>query len=645
MTTPVFSEKLDSLPGTLDLLRDYDANGMAKALAAGAKRHALAIGSGGSAIAAEYLARCRETLGLGPTTVQTPMRAVLDESALTESDVWLFSAGGDNPDAVAACRAAFDRNAKSVHLVTRGQDGAAADLIRRTGGTVHVVPVADRKDGYLATHSILATMVGLLFACDMVSGEPSGAKRLLDVVSSRLVGMRDSFVRETRFSGLEGTSRGDTLLVVADTRLSAAALLLDTSVWEASLCHVQSTDFRNFAHGRHGWLHHRASETVLLALTGGDSESSWSAIDGLLPSSSRRIAMDYGACGRIENVLAAIDGLGLVEAMGAAVGIDPGKPGIGEFGRPIYEGRSLADLSAALPANVRHKRAAMAKADSWDGGSDPLHLVGEARLRILAGAEIGGVVMDYDGTVVTTAGRFGPPDSQIVEELIRLHGLGLRIGFATGRGGSAGEELRKVLPSEMLAAIPIGYYNGGHLRSADVDVDEDPAVADQAISDTAAWLRERGDLFADHNFKHRAVQITVEMDSLLHPYRFPADVRDCAAFADGRVRVTGSGHSYDITPAASSKLVVVQELRVGLPAGKEVLCFGDSGSRPGNDHALLSHPFGISVGDVCAAADGCWSMFGAHPIGPEALLRILRSLVASDAGGIRLDLASLGLDR
>ncbi|OZA93518.1 MAG: hypothetical protein B7X57_04770, partial [Erythrobacter sp. 34-65-8] len=106
MITPVFSEKLDSLPGTLDELRSFDASGMANALAGGGRRHAVAIGSGGSAIAVEYLARCRETLGLGPTTVQTPMGVVLDESALTGSDVWLFSAGGDNPDAVAACRAA-----------------------------------------------------------------------------------------------------------------------------------------------------------------------------------------------------------------------------------------------------------------------------------------------------------------------------------------------------------------------------------------------------------------------------------------------------------------------------------------------------------------------------------------------------------
>ncbi|MCU0733049.1 MAG: HAD hydrolase family protein, partial [Hyphomonas sp.] len=333
------------------------------------------------------------------------------------------------------------------------------------------------------------------------------------------------------------------------------------------------------------------------------------------------------------------------EAFGNSVGIDPGKPGIGEFGRPIYESRSLVELAETLPANVRHKRAAMAKADSWDGGGDPLHMVGDARLRALADASIGGIVMDYDGTVVTTDGRYGPPDPQIVEELVRLHSLGLRIGFATGRGGSAGEELRKALPQEMLTAVPIGYYNGGHLRAAHVDIDADPASADDAIAATAGWLEERGDLFAEHRFKHRAIQITVDMDRLRHPYRFAADLRDCPAFADGRVRVTGSGHSYDIVPASSSKLAVVRELRNGMPADAEVLCFGDSGSRPGNDHALLSHSFGISVGDVCAAADGCWSMFGFHPVGPEALLRILRSLVASDAGGIRLDLASLGLDR
>lgn len=645
MTTPAFSEKLDALPSTLELFRDYDAGAMAGAIARGARRHALAIGSGGSAISAEYLACCRDTLGLGPTTVQTPMQAVVDQHELTQSDVWLFSAGGNNPDAVAASRAAVDRKAKSLHLVTRTPSGSAASIVQQAGGAVHVVPVADRKDGYLATHSLMASMIALLLACDVVSRDPHGPEHLLSQLAARLVAMRDDVVRSSRLAAFSTLRRSDTVIVTGDPLLKPMSVLLDTSIWEASLCHVQTVDFRNLAHGRHGWLHHRTSETLILALTGSDTRATWSAIADLIPPSLRRMEIDHGTCGRFHNVLATIDALGIIEAMGAAVGIDPGRPGGGEFGRTIYEDRSLAELADTLPPHVRHKRAAMAKADVGDPAGDPLHLIGRKRLEALAGTDIGGAVFDYDGTVVTTAARWSVPNKEIVNELVRLHQLGLRIGFATGRGGSAGEDLRKVLPLDMLASIPIGYYNGGHLRSADVNIDEDPALANPAITETAAWLEERGDLFTKHELKHREVQITVDMDKLLHPYRFAIDLRGCAPFADGRVRVMGSGHSYDIVPVASSKLAVVETVKAGLPLGSEVLCFGDSGSRPGNDHTLLSHPFGISVGDACGMANGCWSLFGARPTGPKALLQILRALLPSDAGRIRLDIASLRLDR
>lgn len=645
MTTPVFSGKLNALPATLELFRGYDAGLLAGGIAQGTRRHALSIGSGGSAIAAEYLARCRDTLGLGPTTVQTPMQAVVDQHDLTESDVWLFSAGGDNPDAAAASRAALDRMARTLHLVTRNPGGSAAGIVERGGGTVHVVPVADEKDGYLATHSLLASVIAILLACDAVSRDPRGTAQLLDALASCLADMRDPDTRASRATGLATLRRTDTVVVTGDPLLRPMSVLLDTSIWEASLCHVQTTDFRNLAHGRHGWLHHRLDETLILALTGTETRTTWSAIEALLPTTVRRSTIDQGSCGRLDNVLAVIDGLGIIEAMGAVLGVDPGKPGIGEFGRPIYDDRSLADLADALPPHVRHKRAAIAKSDAHDPADDPLHLVGRDRLEALTNAEIGGAVFDYDGTVVTTAGRWSVPGQEIVDELVRLHRAGLKIGFATGRGGSAGEDLRKVLPADILPAILIGYYNGGHLRTADVNIDHDHAMADPAITETAAWLDERGDLFLRQEFKHREVQITIDMDNLRHPYRFPVDLEGCAPFADGRVRVLGSGHSYDIVPATSCKLVVVEALSTTLPAGVEVLCFGDSGSRLGNDHALLSHRFGISVGDVCGAANGCWSLFGARPMGPEALLRILRALLPSDAGRIRLDVASLGLDR
>ena len=644
MTTPVFSGKLDTLPATLELFRAYDAGALSSRIAQGARRHVLSIGSGGSAIAAEYLARCRDTLGLGPTTVQTPMQVVLDQHDLMASDVWLFSAGGDNPDVVAASRAALDRKARRLDLITRNPDATAANIVKHGGGTVHVVPVAESKDGYLATHSLLSSVVALLLACDSASRDPRGTLRLLDRLSSHLTEMRNHATRELRIASLAHLRRNDTVLVTGDPLLRPLAVLLDTSIWEASLCHVQTTDFRNMAHGRHAWLYHRQEETLILALTGLDSRPTWAAIDAVLPTSLRRLAFDHGACGRLENALALVNGLGVIEAMGSVLETDPGKPGIGDFGRSIYDDRSLADLAETMPAQVRHKRAAIARSDAHNPADDPLHMIGRDRMEALSQAEIGGAVFDYDGTIVTTDGRWSVPDHAIVEELVRLHRAGLMIGIATGRGGSAGEDLRKVLPADMLPSIPIGYHNGGHLRTADVNIDHDHPLADPAITETAAWLRGRGDLFLRHEFKHREVQITVDMERLCHPYRFPVDLGKCAPFADGRVRVMGSGHSYDIVPAASSKLVVLEMLKARLPAGAEVLCFGDSGSQPGNDHALLSHRFGISVGDVCGAAHGCWSLFGAGPIGPDALLRILRALRPVEVGRIRLDVGSLGLD-
>src|SRR3546814_490377 len=184
--------------------------------------------------------------------------------------------------------------------------------------------------------------------------------------------------------------------------------------------------------------------------------------------------------------------------MGTVLDIDPGKPGIGEFGRLIYDDRSLVDLAEAMPPHVRHKRAAIARSDAHDPADDPLHLIGRNRLEALAQAEIGAAVFDYDGTIVTTVGRWSVPDQELVDELVRLYRLGLKIGFATGRGGSAGEDLRKVLPADMLPSIPIGYYNGGHLRTADVDINHDHAAADPAIAETAAWLNGRSDLFLLH---------------------------------------------------------------------------------------------------------------------------------------------------
>ena len=609
----------------------------------GGGRHALAVGSGGSAAVAEYLARCRDTLGLGPTNVQSPMQVVLETQDLSQSDVWLFSAGSQNSDIVASVRAALDRGAANIHLVTCNPDGEAACLLSTRGGRIHIVPVSERRDGFLATHSLLSSVTALLLAADLVAGGPSRSSQLLASLAARLKGRRDTFIDGASRKLLTTLRPTDTLLIVADPLLRPVSVLLETSVWEASLCSVQVTDIRNFAHGRHSWLHHRGLETFMLALTTVDSRSIWTAISNIVPYSIRRFAQEYSAGGRLDIALAIIDGLVLVETIGETLGIDPGSPGIADYGREIYNDQSLVRFAGPLLPNVRHKRAAIAKADTFDPACKPLDAICSEWLTALANAVIVGAVLDYDGTIVATTERWSLPNKLITIELIRLLRLGLRLGIATGRGGSAGETVRSLFPADMLNLILIGYYNGGHVRSAEVNIEHDPAQTDPDIRDVEAWLDANPDLFTEMAFKSQAVQITINKNKLCRPYRFPSNFGRCAAYSDGRVKVLESGHSYDIVPKASSKLAVVDALSSSLSADSIVLRLGDSGAKTGNDHELLTHAHGISVGEVCGAADGCWSLFGSDLQGPDALLRILRSLLPVEHGKFCLDLPTLGL--
>src|SRR3546814_15575147 len=88
------------------------------------------------------------------------MQFVVGAADISGSDVWLFSAGADNPDVVAAVRSAFSRQARSVHVVTRRPSGLAATEAAAAGGHFHTVPVAEPKDGYLETHSLIAPVAG-----------------------------------------------------------------------------------------------------------------------------------------------------------------------------------------------------------------------------------------------------------------------------------------------------------------------------------------------------------------------------------------------------------------------------------------------------------------------------------------------------
>ncbi len=644
MSTPDFTAKLDALGDTLALLGSFDLDPLASALDCSCRRSIVAVGSGGSHIAASHLARCRETLGHGITLVQTPMQLVLDMGSLVGTEVWLFSAGANNADLAAAAYTAEARGCSCLVLCTRNPDGAVAQWVGDRGGEIVAVPVADSKDGFLATHSLLSTIVAVLLASDAQCGNVRGANAIVGDMERHIDRSRERKVRQQRRDAFAGLTSDTTLIVLADPRLHPLTRLLETSIWEAALCTIQVSDFRNFAHGRHTWLHHHPQRAFILSLTGEGSRAVWETIRLNLPSSIPVVSSDHGDCGRLANTFSAVDGLCWIEAMGDAVGVDPGKPSAGRFGKTMYNDPVLLTVAATLSSQARHKLASAVIADSGARPAEVMKTAFEEKMTALCETEFEGLVMDYDGTVVTTEGRFDPPDEEIVEELIRLNREGMAIGFASGRGKSLGRVLRDAFPAEITAQILVGYYNGGHLRAADVDITDDRPAPDPAIGEIATWLAARPDLFLNGEMDRKEIQIEMNMANLRSPHRFPAELMRCPAIADGQARVLSSAHSFDIVPSSSSKLRVIDAIEKASESGGAVLSIGDSGTITGNDHALLARPHGISVDTVCPDLAGCWSLFGSRLTGPAALLRILRAMLRSDLGGIRLNRDALGLD-
>ncbi len=637
----VFSTKLDDIRETLRLGLSSDVNSLSVALLSGASGLGMAVGSGGSTISAEYLRVCRNTLGSSPTLVQTPMEFVLGLEELSQAQVYLFSAGGNNPDILAAHDAAVVRSADAIHVVT---NNAASELARRCAASqksfLHVLPVADPKDGFLATHSLMSTVAALLTASDRVSNhaiDGTLADRYLFDADEILARQSRQSLTQT-FASLR---RSDTILLLHDPRLMPVGLLIETSVWEAGLCGVQRTDHRNFAHGRHVWLEKRPAETMLISLAGAETRAIWKNIDRSVPSDIRRFSIDLGNCGRFQNAIGILRALTIVEALGRATGIDPGKPGAGPFAKNIYESPGLEKLAEELPAAVRHKRASMLSCDDPDSGNvDLLQSLAALKARFMSGT-FAGVVLDYDGTIVSAEGRYDSPGAEIVAELNRLLDEGVRLAIATGRGGSAGEQLRNVIPNTHHAKILVGYYNGAYIRSLDIDIRSDPPPADAVITQVIAWLDRNPNLFKKHKFRKSAVQAAIEISDLKDVVEFQR--RLFSEFGDAAdVRMSRSAHTVDICLKRTCKTAVVNALAYLVDAPAEsILCIGDRGEPFGNDYAMLGMPYGISVDQVCGRPDVCWSFFGRSKTGPRALLHILRALSRGPDGLTKLDVDTL----
>jgi hypothetical protein len=423
---------------------------------------------------------------------------------------------------------------------------------------------------------------------------------------------------------------------------------LESKFTEAAIGNLQIADYRNFAHGRHHWLAKRADDSGVLAFVSSTDQAVAERTLALIPNEIPQVALSIEGPPESVLIMSLIAALKITGWAGAARGIDPGRPGVPEFGRKLYhlplpkehrrDGRPTVHDRDAI-AIERKSGLSLARLIKRDELGRWIAALQGFRER-LAGESFAGIVLDYDGTVVDTRERFLPPRGEIVDQLVRIARSGAHVAIATGRGVSVKRDLRTALPPDIWEQVIIGYYNGAEIFTlADERVPDRAARVCDSLAAVAAALREQSELSDIADQTDRRFQITLEARRPIPESRLWELAQQTVLMAGQRhATITRSSHSVDIVSEGVSKLNVVERLREVVGAGS-VLAIGDRGRWPGNDYELLKEAFGLSVDEVSLDPTTCWNLAPRGQRGIAATLCYLKAITA-EGGRLRFEESS-----
>jgi hydroxymethylpyrimidine pyrophosphatase-like HAD family hydrolase/fructoselysine-6-P-deglycase FrlB-like protein len=594
---------------------------LARSVANIARRDAVFVGSGGSLTSAHFATFLHGRMTGRVAQTITPYELASIDRVLTDAAVLICSAGGSNPDVIAAAHVAVKRApAQLVAITTRIGSPLEAELVNAGWPRCHAFATPTRKDGFLATNSLLATIVLLIRAYELFAGAVASLPSTLDeLIHPGLT--RPQFLK--RLHAVAGTAlERDTLVVLYGTTTKPAAMDIESRFTEAALGCVQPADYRNFAHGRHHWLaRHGKSTGVIAFATAGDdvARKTLALLPGAIPR--HEVVVAPGVAGA---AAAVFQSLFLASVAGQHIGIDPGRPHVPTFGRKLYHLRAMP-APFARHGERSHERMHLAIERKTDLPIPALAARGEldqwvehftAFVKRLASARIRAIAVDYDATLCGADRRLIGPSAAIIKRLNTILDAGWIVAVATGRGKSVRETLRKhITTASRRARLIVGYHNGAEIGSlADVDCPPgEPPLAEELVA-IAAGLRDCSIITRHATFVAKGRQIAIEL-------RAGGDARAVyeeacrlvrARAQCGRISVVTSSHSVDVLAGGISKLSVVRRIAEDLglsDAGKEsVLCIGDRGRFPGNDTELLTHPLSLTVDQASDDPSTCWNL-------------------------------------
>lgn len=600
----------------------------------------VSVGSGGSRTAAIFASLIHQQTGMMSQDL-TPLEMAFSTYDWKRISVILLTAQGRNSDILTAIKNAVNTEPRQLIVLCT----AKSSPIGRIAREYRFIKLCELeppfvKDGFLATNSILTFALLLLRAyrdCLNLPYElPASLGALVHPKNSK-----QEFLRALK-KELKPLLTKDTLVVLYGKFGKPSSFDLESRFIEGSLGNVQIADYRNFAHGRHNWLAKNKKNTGVIGLITPQDERLAERILDLIPNEVPILRLSTSRHGPIAALSLVIKGMYLAGIFGDSRGVNLSKPHIPRFGRQIYHLRvpyrtiqkatnpffgSLSQPKAvAILRKVKTFREYMTqeRIDFWNKAYDRfVHNLTQARFNA--------VVLDYDGTLCDPIDRFVGASIDIGKELSKLLKHGIIIGIATGRGKSARRDIQRILPKSYWSRVLVGYYNGSDIGSLHDNIYPNNNIdMDSSLESLLPILEKQTYLNQIAEYECRPRQITfsptgqasmIEVSFSLHDLVRKTNIMG--------IQVLESSHTIDVLAPGVSKLQLVKAVETkitGLGKPAVVLSIGDKGQWPGNDFALLSSRYSLSVDEVSMDPESCWNLAPAGYRGIQATIHYLRAL-------------------
>lgn len=614
-----FNSELEKLAGTIKWAEEQDVSALRSFFSVNAGTPLICIGSGGSFSAASYASMLYKQM-CGIAVPMTPLAFdTSSDTVIRDSKLLFFSAAGRNKDFLIAFQHGLEVGRGDMTGICLRESPKWDEVIDKYSSDFkkHTFPIPTIKDGFLATNSLVAFFV-LIYRC------------FFDAKPSKYIkkGIGFSQNHEMDFSKI------DNFIVLYSNLSEPVAVDIESKFSEAALGSVLMADYRNFGHGRHQWFDKKGTNSCIVALVNENDRLLADKTLSKMPEDVNVVRIESDLRTPLATIDLLVKSFQFVAAIGEKRRIDPGRPGVPDYGTELYHlnyAKLINDESITLPVKelaicrkLRLGSKALMPAKEYVAYAKAydkfLVKIGEKEFNLLA--------LDYDGTIcnVDRKSRYNEKlEDSIAKLLNKLLADGLRIAIMTGRGGSVHELLQKSIKKEYWQQVYLGCYNGAVIVKLSEDTAAIEAVKDAPLDEQLITLEKELKHYAFvPSVRKYSTQLSFTCTDKQKAYEICNEI--ILANRLDRLHVWSSSHSMDIVVSTKASKTAVRDI------SEDVLVIGDRGDYEGNDFEMLSLPYSLSVDGVSRNPNSCWNLAPKELRGLDVVKYYLRKIKPTKKG-------------